>query len=293
MWRPSMRRGVDECPLHNDDGERLLGEKGMSLEGRTAVIFGGGGAVGGATAKVMAREGAQVFVGGRDHARLESVADAIRSQGGNAETFVVDVLDEPAAADIISDIAARTGSIDIAMNATGFLHDQGTMIEDLSLSQFMGAINQFLPALFVTSRVVIPHMGKSRPGVILTITAPAARLAIPGHLAHIVSCAAEEAFARALASEVGPRNIRVLCLRSHAISDAIAAGSYTAELFGPKAKDLGCVVEDWLGGAAAGTMLGRLPTLGQVAETAAFLASDRAGAMTGTIVNVTSGMVPE
>lgn len=267
-------------------------ETGM-LDGKTAVIFGGSGAVGSAVAKVMARESARVFIGGINPDRLEQAARDIRASGHSVETFVVDVLDEMATKAAVAAVAAQTGGIDISMNATGFAHDQGTTIDDLSLEIFMGAITQFLPALFTTSKAVLPHMGKARPGVILTITAPAARLAIPGHLAHIVSCAAEEAFARVLASELGARNIRVLCLRSHAISDATAAGSYTADLFGPKARALGLSVDEWLGAAAGGTMLGRLPTLVQIAETAAFMASDRAGAMTATVVNLTVGLVPE
>ncbi len=265
----------------------------MSVAGRTAVIFGGSGAVGGAVAAVLAREGASVFIGGRDAERLRRTADRIREAGHTVETFAVDVLDESGTAAQAAAIAARTGGIDIAMNATGFAHDQGTRIEELSLAAFMGAVDRFLPALFVTSKAVIPHMGKAVPGVILTITPPAAQLAIPGHLAHIVSCAAEEAFARVLASELGPRNIRVVCLRSHAIADAASAGSYTAEIFRPKASAAGLSVEAWLAGAAGTTVLGRLPTLAQVAETIAFLASDRAGAMTGTVVNATAGFVPQ
>jgi NAD(P)-dependent dehydrogenase (short-subunit alcohol dehydrogenase family) len=265
----------------------------MNLVGRTAVIFGGSGAVGSAVARVLVREGARVFIGARDPDRLHHTADQIRAEGGAVETFVVDVLDEQATTRQVASIAARTGGIDVAMNATGFPHDQGTRIDDLSFSTFMGAVDRFLPALFVTTKAFIPHMGRVRPGVILTITAPAARLAIPGHLGHIVSCAAEEAFALALAGELGPRNIRVVGLRSHAIADAIAAGSYTADIFALKARAMSVPVEAWLDGAAGTTMLGRLPTLAQIAETAGFLASDHAGAMTGTIVNVTAGLVAE
>lgn len=265
----------------------------MNFQDRTAVIFGGSGAVGSAVAMVLAREGARVFIGARTADRLQHAADRIRAEGGAVETFSVDVLDEEATISKVTAIATRAGGIDVAVNATGFPHDQGTPIENLSLATFMGAVDRFLPALFMTAKAVIPHMGGARPGVFLTITAPAARLAIPGHLGHVVSCAAEEAFALALASELGPRNIRVVGLRSHAIADAIRAGSYTADVFAPKARALGIPVETWLEGAAATTMLGRLPTLSQIAETAAFLASDRASAMTGTIVNVTAGLVAQ
>jgi NAD(P)-dependent dehydrogenase (short-subunit alcohol dehydrogenase family) len=136
-------------------------------------------------------------------------------------------------------------------------------------------------------------MGKKRQGVILTLTAPAAKMAVSGHLGHIVSCAGIEAFSRALAAELAPHNVRVLCIRPHAIGDAPEAGSYTGVLFEPKANAAGLSVSQWLSGAAQTTMLNRLPTLANVAETAAFLASDRASAMTGTVANLACGALVE
>jgi NAD(P)-dependent dehydrogenase (short-subunit alcohol dehydrogenase family) len=118
-----------------------------------------------------------------------------------------------------------------------------------------------------------------------------ARLSLPGLLGHIISSAGKETFSRVLAAELAPRNIRVICIRSHALTDAPGAGSYTQELFTPAATACGLSVEEWLAGLAEGTMLKRLPTLSDIAETAAFLASDRARVMTGTIANLTGGAV--
>jgi NAD(P)-dependent dehydrogenase (short-subunit alcohol dehydrogenase family) len=238
-------------------------------------------------ARVFAREGARVFIAGRTQARLDGVARDIAATGGIVETAQVDVLDERAVETHASAVAAA-GGIDIALNAVSFMHDQGTVLANLSLDAYMHPIDQFLRSLFITSRAVARHMGKRRPGAILTLTAPAAKMAVPGHLGHIVSCAGIEAFSRALAAELAPR-VRVLCIRPHAVADAPAAGSYTGALFTAKAEAAGISVADWLGGAAQTTMLKRLPTLTDVAETAAFLASDRAGAMTGTVANLTCG----
>jgi 3-oxoacyl-[acyl-carrier protein] reductase len=265
----------------------------MLLQDRTAIIFGGSGAIGGAIARVMAREGARVFLGGRSPDKLDRAASDIRAAGGAAETFIFDALDEQGTIDRVAEIAGRVGGLDIAVHATGFPHDQGTELQDVSLADFMHTVDTFLPALFVMAKSVTPHMGQRRPGVILTLVPPVGRMAMPRHLSHIVTCAAEEAFVRALASELGPKNIRVVCLKSHAITGAIAAGSYTREIFAPKAAASGISVDEWLGAAASGTMLGRLPTLSQVAETAAFMASDHAGAMTGTFVNMTAGAAPD
>lgn len=263
----------------------------MLLKGRNAVIYGGSGAIGGAAARVFAREGAKVFLVGRTQARLDKVARDIAAAGGEAETAQLDVLDEAAVGEHASAVAANAGSIDIVLNATSMMHDQGTLLAGLSQDAFMLPINGFLRPLFITSKAVAPHMGKNGPGVILTLTAPAARMTMPGHLGHIVSCAGTEAFSRALAGELAAHNVRVICIRPHAIADAAEAGSYTGVLFAPKAKAAGLSVSEWIDCAAQGTMLKRLPTLADVAETAAFLASDRAGAMTATVVNLTCGAV--
>jgi NAD(P)-dependent dehydrogenase (short-subunit alcohol dehydrogenase family) len=116
---------------------------------------------------------------------------------------------------------------------------------------------------------------------------------VPGILGHTVSSASKETFWRALASELAPRNIRVVCIRSHALTDAPAAGSYTQKLFTPAATAAGLSVDEWVAGLAEGTMLKRLPRLSHVAETAAFLAWDRARVMTGTVANLTSGAVAD
>ncbi len=265
----------------------------MILKDKTILIVGGSGAIGAACARVFAREGARVVLAGRHVPRLEAVAAGIRERGGRAEPCAFDALDARATTAAIAGLADRVGEIDAALNATSFMHDQGSQIEALDLAAFMQPIDTFLPALFNVAKAVVPHMGKSRQGTFLTVSTPAGRTAPPGHLGYSVTCAGIEAFTRVLAAELGPRNIRALCLGPHAISDAPQAGSYTAALFAPKAAAMGLSVAAWLDAAAGTTMLGRLPTLEDVAETAAFLVSDRARAMTASYVNLTAGAIPE
>jgi NAD(P)-dependent dehydrogenase (short-subunit alcohol dehydrogenase family) len=170
------------------------------------------------------------------------------------------------------------------------MHDQGTLLADLSLEEFMVPIDGFLRTLFITSKAVAKHMGHERPGVILTLSEPGSKLAAGGILGHGVSAAGKETFSRLLAAELAPSNVRVVCIRPHAVVDAPASGSYTRELFEPMAAAGDQSVQEFLeGGLAQGALLKRLPTLAEVAETAAFLASDRGGAMTGTVANLTGG----
>ncbi|MBB5787502.1 SDR family NAD(P)-dependent oxidoreductase [Jiangella mangrovi] len=263
---------------------------GLLLENKNAVVYGGGGAIGGAIARVFVREGAHVFVAGRTRARLDAVADDIAATGGTVETAQVDVLDEAAVEKHADDVAAAAGGIDVAVNAVSVMHDQGTMLADLSLEEFMRPIDGFLRTLFITSKAVARHMGGERPGVILTLSEPGSKLAVGGILGHAVSAAGKEAFSRVLAAELAPRNVRVIGIRPHAVVDGPAAGSYTGELFERIAAGAGQSVQELLeNGMAQGTLLKRLPTLSEIAETAAFLASDRAGSMTGTIANLSGG----
>jgi NAD(P)-dependent dehydrogenase (short-subunit alcohol dehydrogenase family) len=279
-----MNRSSDESiGWRTHVSELLLGD-------RNAVIYGGGGAIGGAVARVFAREGARVFIAGRTQSKLDAVAGDIAATGGKVETALVDVLDQQAVDEHADAIAATAGGIDVAVNAVSFVHDQGTLLADLSLAEFMRPIDGFLRALFITSKAVARHMGRERPGVILTLSEPGAKLAVGGILGHGVSAAGKEAFSRILAAELAPGNIRVVGIRPHAVVDAPAAGSYTKDIFKQNAEAAGHSVQEFLDGAMVqGTLLKRLPTLSEVAETAAFLASDRAGAVTGTVVTLSSG----
>ena len=99
-----------------------------------------------------------------------------------------------------------------------------------------------------------------------------------------------EAFSRTLSGELGPHGIRVVCMRSHGIPEAVAT-SHTTEIFGGFAEANGITVDELLEGFKGNTLLGRLPKLSDVADFAAFAASDRASVMTGEIANLTAGMV--
>lgn len=266
---------------------------GMLLQNKNAVIYGGGGAIGGAVARAFAREGATVFLAGRTQARLDAVASEITAHGGAVETAQVDVFDETAVDDHAAAIAAKAGGIDIALNAVSVMHDQGTLLPEISLDEFLRPIDGFLRTLFITSKAVSRHMGGERGGVILTLSEPGAKLTIPGILGHGVSAAAKEAFSRLLAAELAPRNIRVIGIRPHAVVDAPSAGSYTADVFAPAAASGGQSMQEFLDGLAQGTLLKRLPTLAQIGETATFLASDHAAAMTGTIVDLSAGTLTQ
>ena len=133
-------------------------------------------------------------------------------------------------------------------------------------------------------------MTARRSGAILTLSTAGARFARPGNLGFGTTCAAIEQMTQRLAVELGPSGVRVVCLRPTAIADAAANGSFTGEVFAPLAAASGVSVEQMLAQWGEDqTLLGRLPTLAQVADAAVFLASDRAGAITGAVTDLTCG----
>ena len=263
----------------------------MLLQDKIAVIYGGGGAIGGATARAFAREGARVFLAGRTRDTLDRVAREIESAGGRAETAEIDALDEAAVDEHADAVAATAGRIDVTLNAVGIPHVQGTPFGELSLEDYSHPITAFTRTNFITAKAVARHMTEQRSGVILTLSTPGSRLAGQGFIGYGVTCGAIETFSRILAGELGGAGIRVVCLRPDAIPEA-AATSYVREVFSGFAERNGTTVDAFLAERArTGTLLGRGPTLGDVAEFAVFAASDRAGAMTGAIANLTSGLI--
>jgi len=262
----------------------------MLLRDKVALIHGGAGAIGSEIARAFAREGARVHLAGRTRARLESVAAAIRAEGGQAESEALDALDAAAVAAHADALAQRAGGIDILVNAVGFVHVQGTPFASLSADQFMQPIEHYLRCNFLTAQAAARHMMRRRRGVILTLSTPGSRLGGSGYVGFGSACAAIENFTRLIACELGEHGIRALCLRPHAIPQASERGSHAREVFQPMADAAGVSIAAMLEGAATQTPLRRLPTLEQVARTAAFLASDDAGAMTATVANLSCGL---
>ena len=261
----------------------------MLLQNKNAVIYGGGGAIGGAVARAFAREGANVFLVGRTRAKLEKVATDIAGAGGKADVAEVDALDQGAVDKHADALAAVAGTIDIALNAVGIPHVQGTPFGELSLDDFAHPIVSYARTNFITAKAVARHMVKQGRGVILTLSTPGSQMAGQGYIGYGVTCGAVESFTRLLSAELGASGVRVICLRPDAIPEA-AATSHSGKVFSRAADQMGITVAEMLAEHARNdTLLKRLPTLAEVADHAAFVASDRASAMTGAIVNLTCG----
>jgi NAD(P)-dependent dehydrogenase (short-subunit alcohol dehydrogenase family) len=259
----------------------------MLLIDRVAVVYGAGGAIGGAVARAFAAEGAMVFLTGRNAARVEAVAAEI---GGCAEAAEVDALDEQAVAGHLAAVVEQTGRVDISFNAIGVPHAGilGVPLTEIDAGQFSLPITAYATSYFITARLAARHMIPRKSGVIMTVTALPARMGSPLNGGYGPAQAAKEALTRDLSYELAPQGIRVVALRPHAIPGTATMTS----VFDLKARN-GMTREQFHQALAGTTHPKRATTLGDVASTAAFVASDRASGMTGTVVNLTMGSLDD
>lgn len=258
---------------------------GTLLDGKNAIIYGGGGSLGGAIAQTFAREGAKVFLVGRDADRLARVAGAIETAGGSAETAAFDALDEGAVDDHAAAVAARAGSIDVSLNLISRGDVQGTPLVEMKTDDLLRAVVTGLQSNFLTARAAGRRMVEQGSGVILHLNSASGDGALPGMGSTGPADAAVESFMRYLAAELGPHGIRVCGLWTAGVAETLTQEKMAA--IDPNVPPPP-TVEEMIAGAAA---LRRAPHLVDVCEAAAFLASDRASGITGTMTNVTCGLV--
>lgn len=256
------------------------------LQGKNAVVYGGGGGIGGGVARAFAREGAKVFLVGRTRETLDAVAKDITSGGGSAEVAVVDALDEQAVDEHVRAVASEAGSVDVSFNLITRGDVQGTPLVDMTTDDLLRAVVTGLQSNFITARAAARRMIEQGSGVILHLNSASGEAAMPGMGSTGPADAATEAFMRYLAAEVGPQGVRVCGIWTAGVAETLS-DEKISEVGGEGAPTAQQALEMIAGMAA----LRRAPRLADVAEVAAFLASDRAAGMTGTMVNVTSGLV--
>src|SRR5215475_15197511 len=158
----------------------FIGET-MLLENKIAVIYGAGGAMGGAVAKAFAREAARVFLTGRNINKVDAVAKEIIVAGGKAESAQVDALDEQAVDRHLQSVIDKAGRIDISFNAVGIPQTkiQGVPLIELDVEQLVLPIATYARSYFLTARLAARRMIANRSGVIMTVTSIPSRTGIP------------------------------------------------------------------------------------------------------------------
>ena len=253
----------------------------MLLEHKNAVIYGGAGAIGSAVARGFAREGATVHLAGRTLLALDRVAEEIRAAGGRAETTQVDALDEAEVDAHAAAVAATAGSLDISFNLISVGDVQGTPMVEMTLADYERPIVTAVRSTFLTTRAAARHMIKQGSGVMLIFGGDGGRDPIRDYNigGFQVALNALEAMRRQLAAELGAHGIRVVTLHTGGVAESLP------EDFEGRDRILDMLVSP--------TMLKRTATFEDVADVAAFAASDHARTVTAASINMTCGTVAD
>jgi NAD(P)-dependent dehydrogenase (short-subunit alcohol dehydrogenase family) len=170
----------------------------MLLKNKVAVIYGAGGAIGGAVARAFACEGAALFLTGRRWAPVDAVARDIVSRGGSAEAAEVDALDEHAVDRHLQSVIEKAGRVDISFNAVGIPDAKilGVPLVELDVEQFSLPITAYITSYFLTARMAARRMIANKSGVIMTVTTLHSRTGIPLVGGYGPAMAAKEALTR-------------------------------------------------------------------------------------------------
>ncbi len=254
------------------------------LTNKVAIVY-GTGAIGTAVAKAFAAEGATVYLADQDKAKAEAAA------GDNIRAAQVDALQKDEVQTFVDKVAQEAGSVDISFCATA-THvpggQQGDALSEINYEDFSLPLIDYTKAQLYTSTAASTYMKQQKSGVIMAITAVPSQVPYPYTAGFGPAWAAVEAMFRVLAAELGQYGVRALCLHS--------AGSPEAEKSIQKTlatnnDQLGARAEGWGAKSASRNLLGKMPSLDEVGYMAAFMASDKAGATTGTTINLNSGIV--
>ena len=245
----------------------------MLLENKTAVIYGGGGSIGGAMADAFAAEGARVFLAGRTPAKLETVADSIRTAGGQAETAVVDALDAAAVNDHLDAVVEKTGSVDISVNLIT-LEAIFQPLADIPTPDFVAAIGKALTTQLITTKAAARHMVKQESGVLLFFGGSDTANITPGMGNVQIGFDAVESLRRQWAVELAPHGVRTVALLTGGIIDTFPD---IPEMEGARQSII------------AASPLKRAATMADVGSVAAFVASEKGRSITSTQVNISFG----
>jgi 3-oxoacyl-[acyl-carrier protein] reductase len=241
----------------------------FDLTGRSALVTGASGGIGGAIAKALHNQGATVALTGRNEDALQKVASDL---GERSHVLVADLSDSDAVNGLISAANDTMGGLDILVNNAGLTRD-GLMMR-MKDEDWAEVIEVNLTAGFRLARAALRGMMKARYGRIINITSVVGQMGNPGQANYVASKAGMTGMTKALAAEVASRGITVNCVAPGFITTAMT---------------------DSLSDDQKESMLGRIP-VGRfgapedVAGCVTFLASEAGGYLTGQTLHVNGGM---
>lgn len=242
------------------------------FENQIAIVTGGGGGIGSAICERLAAEGAHAIVADLDLQAAETVANQIRAAGGKADAVPVDIADGKACAALVDQAVATHGRLDVLANNAG-INRRGNLLslteEDWHVSF---AVN--LDSMFHLCRAAIPHMINQGGGAIVNTASQWGLYPAPNHIAYNVTKAAVASFTQNLARDYAPYKIRV---------NAVCPGEVHTPMLEAGVRRSGRTIAD----LDKLVRYGRIGKPEEIAALVAFLASNEAPFMCGSLVEIT------
>ncbi len=244
----------------------------LLLDGKIALITGATRGIGAAILNSLASAGATVIGTATTDAGSAAIQKTIDTAGRKGLGAVLNVKDAAQSDALIKLIEEKFGAVSILVNNAGITRD--TLMMRMKDDDWSEVIETNLTAVFRLSRGVIKGMMKARSGRIINIASVVGFMGNAGQVNYVAAKAGMVGFTKALAREIGSRNITVNCVAPGFIETDMTKG----------------LSEEQVSKLVANVPLGRLGHVGDVAEAVLFLASQNAGYITGNTIHVNGGM---
>ncbi|MGH7836052.1 MAG: SDR family oxidoreductase [Candidatus Binatia bacterium] len=254
----------------------------LGLKGKRAVVTAASKGLGRAIALRLAEEGVEVAICARGAETLERTKDDVQKAGGRVFSATADLADEKQIKDFIAAAAKQLGGIDILVNNAG--GPKPGKFGDLSEADWGNAFNLTFMSVLRLCHEVIPHMRKRGAGKIINLSSLSVRQPLEGLMSSNSIRLAVMGFAKSLADELAPENITV-----NTVCPGFSLTDRLKDYMATIAKRENSSVEDVMKGFAARIPMRRLAEPENVADVVVFLASERAGYLTGLCIPVDGG----
>jgi len=260
-----------------------------NLKDKVAVVFAASGEIAGAVARSFAQHGAKVYVTARNMDAVKALAQEIKANGGRAEAAKVDALNETEIDNFLKKVVDDNGKLDVIFNGIAVEYSEmggRPPTTAATFKQFMAPMEKICGSQFLTSKVAAKYMIQTQSeGTILLLTAALSRSKLANLAGITAASAAVEGMTRAMAAEWGGDGIKVICICPGALMETKRISGWIESA----AKQYGIPLEELVAQYKAFDILKTSPTLKQVGETAAFLASEIGVAFNSHIVDVDCG----
>jgi NAD(P)-dependent dehydrogenase (short-subunit alcohol dehydrogenase family) len=264
----------------------------MRLEGKTAIVTGGGGDIGRGIARCLAREGSRLLLADISKESAKHAAEEIGSEGGDVHSVHADLTREDDAQEVFRTALETLGQVDILVNAHGRASREfGNPLERLSLAEWNDLMAVNLTSVFLMTRAVLPHMRERRSGKIINIASLAGRRANENLPHYSASKAALISFTQSIAKEMAPHNVNVNAINPGFVFSPVWEKGHGVLMAGQNSEWANLSSREIYDRIVHSLVpLGRDQNPEDVGHFCAYLASEESRNMTGQSINLDGGV---